>query len=269
MSGVSLACHAAGGCPRLARLGARPETAVRGGGGAVAASIRRRRAGCLDRPPPAPPHRRCDGAPASPLRYSARVRTARLSPARGDPAGDGLSSLHLPRRDEGARRVGPPLRCLEPAPAGGARWPRPSTAAARGEPAVRNGAARERGRRRSACEAPNGLVAPGPVSSGAESKRGRSPRSRAQQSRVAHLAEVPHAEQHGPAGEREEPIGGGDGGALLAECQAPRYIEKQAARGGGAHPERPSDRETPRTRDPYPAGGDHDSSKIQGAVDVE
>src|SRR5437762_11069902 len=25
-----------------------------------------------------------------------------------------------------------------------------------------------------------------------------------------HLAEVPHAEQHGPAGEREEPIGGGD-----------------------------------------------------------
>src|SRR5439155_8618844 len=87
--------------------------------------------------------------------YSARVRTARLSPARGDQAGDGLSSLHLPRRDEGARRVRPPLRCLEPAPAAGARWPRPSTAAARGEPAVRNGAARERGRRRSAYEAPN------------------------------------------------------------------------------------------------------------------
>jgi hypothetical protein len=41
---------------------------------------------------------------------------------------------------------------------------------ARRPPAVRNGAARERGRRRSAYEAPNGLVAPGPVSSGAESK---------------------------------------------------------------------------------------------------
>src|SRR6266705_98023 len=101
---------------------------------------------------------------------------------------DGLSSLHLPRRDEGARRVGPPLRCLEPAPAAGARWPRPSTAAARGELAVRNGAARERGRRRSAYEAPNGLVAPGPVSSGAESKRRRCPRSRARQSRVTLLA---------------------------------------------------------------------------------
>ena len=48
---------------------------MRGGGGAVSASIRRRRAGCLDRPPPAAPHRRCDGAPASPLRYwPARVR---------------------------------------------------------------------------------------------------------------------------------------------------------------------------------------------------
>src|SRR5216117_3244130 len=45
--------------------------AVRGGGGAVSASIRRRRARCLHRPPPAAPHRRSDGAPASPLRYSA------------------------------------------------------------------------------------------------------------------------------------------------------------------------------------------------------
>ncbi|TMA99122.1 MAG: hypothetical protein E6J57_10000 [Deltaproteobacteria bacterium] len=44
---------------------------MRGGGGAVSASIRRRRAGCLHRPPPAAPHRRSDGAPASPLRYSA------------------------------------------------------------------------------------------------------------------------------------------------------------------------------------------------------
>jgi len=44
---------------------------VRGGGGALSASIRRRRAGCLHRPPSAAPHRRSDGAPASPLRYSA------------------------------------------------------------------------------------------------------------------------------------------------------------------------------------------------------
>ncbi len=77
---------------------------MRGGGGAVSASIRRRRAECLDRPPPAAPHRRSDGAPASPLRYSGpRARAARLSPARREQAGDGLSSLHVPRRDEGAR----------------------------------------------------------------------------------------------------------------------------------------------------------------------
>ncbi len=62
-----------------------------------------------------------------------------------------------------------------------------STAAARGEPAVRNGAARERGRRRSAYEAPHGSAAPGPVPSGAESKRRRCPRSRARQSRVTLL----------------------------------------------------------------------------------
>jgi len=60
----------------------------------------------------APPSRVPRSAPASPLRYSARTRTARLSSARGDQAGDGLSSRHLPRRDEGARRVGPPLRRL-------------------------------------------------------------------------------------------------------------------------------------------------------------
>src|SRR5881409_2824892 len=59
--------------------------------------------------------------------------------------------------------------------------------AAHGEPAVRDGAARERGRRRSAYEAPNGSVARGPVSSGAESKRRRCPRSRARQSRVTLL----------------------------------------------------------------------------------
>src|SRR2546421_6538502 len=63
-----------------------------------------------------------------------------------------------------------------------------TTAAARGEPAVRDGAARERGRRRSAYEAPDGSVAPGPASSGAESKRRRCPRSRARQSRVTLLA---------------------------------------------------------------------------------
>src|SRR5882724_477273 len=45
----------------------------------------------------------------------------------------------------------------------------------RAEPAVRDGAARERGRRRSAYEAPHGSVAPGPVSNGAESKRRRCP----------------------------------------------------------------------------------------------
>src|SRR5439155_23682129 len=64
-----------------------------------------------------------------------------------------------------------------------------STAAARGEPAGRNGAARGRGRRRSGYEAPNGLVAPGPVSSGAESKRRRCPRSRARQPRGTLLGE--------------------------------------------------------------------------------
>src|SRR5439155_26843683 len=63
----------------------------------------------------------------------------------------------LPRRDDGARRVGPPC-----AGCGRSASPRPSTAAARGEPAVRNGAARERGRRRKAYEAPTGAVAPGP-----------------------------------------------------------------------------------------------------------
>src|SRR5437773_9256430 len=57
----------------------------------------------------------------------------------------------------------------------------------RGEPAVRHGAARERGRRRSAYEAPHGSVAPGPASSGAESKRRRCPRSRARTSRVTLL----------------------------------------------------------------------------------
>src|SRR5207244_2625793 len=55
-----------------------------------------------------------------PLRYSAPL-AVRLSPARGDQAGDRLSSLHVPRRDEGARRVGPRLRRLQSPAAEGAR----------------------------------------------------------------------------------------------------------------------------------------------------
>src|SRR5207249_8672591 len=68
-----------------------------------------------------------------------------------------------------------------------------------GEPAVRHGAARER--RRSAYEAPHGSVAPGPVSSGAESKRRRCPRSRARTSRVTLLV----------SRRRRQPEGGEDG----------------------------------------------------------
>src|SRR5438094_9789366 len=87
--------------------------------------------------------------------------------------------------------MGRRLRRLEPAPAaGGGRRGGFSSPAGRprGEPAVRHGAARERGRRRSAYEAPHGSVAPGPVSSGAESKRRRCPRSRARTARVTLLA---------------------------------------------------------------------------------
>src|SRR3989442_10022016 len=85
--------------------------------------------------------------------------------------------------------MGRRLRRLEPAPAAGAGRRLSSPAGRpRGEPALRHGAARERGRRRSAYEAPHGSVAPGPVSSGAESKRRRCPRSRARQSRVTLLA---------------------------------------------------------------------------------
>src|SRR6266581_2094749 len=77
-------------------------------------------------------------------------------------------------------------RRLEPAPAAGVGR-RGGLGRPRGEPAVRHGAARERGRRRSAYEAPHGSVAPGPASSGAESKRRRCPRSRARTSRVTPL----------------------------------------------------------------------------------
>src|SRR5439155_7857501 len=144
------------------------------------ASIGRRARRLIGAPPPPPPPR-CAIRP--------RARAARLSPARRQQAGDGPSSLHVPRS---ARRMGPRLRRLELrrlralGVAGGLSSPagRP-----RGEPAVRYGAARERGRRRSAYEAPHGSVAPGPASSGAESKRRRCPRSRARTSRVTLLRE--------------------------------------------------------------------------------
>src|SRR6266571_4957409 len=42
-------------------------------------------------------------------------------------------------------------------------------------------------------------------------------------------AEVPHAEQHGAAGEYQEPVGGRNGGALLVECEAPGDVEERAA----------------------------------------
>src|SRR5216117_2995848 len=138
-----------------------------------------RRARRLIGAPTAPPPPRCAIRP--------RARAARRSPARREQVGDGLSSLHVPRRDEARdewdlacaaldlRR----LRVLGVAAA---------LARPRGEPAVPHGAARERGRRRSAYEAPHGSVAPGPVSSGAESKRRRCPRSHARQSRVTLLA---------------------------------------------------------------------------------
>src|SRR3989449_9581180 len=87
-----------------------------------------------------------------------------------------------------ARRMGRRPRRLEPAPAAGVGR-RGGLARPRGEPAVRHGAAGERGRRRSAYEAPHGSVAPGPVASGAESKRRRCPRSRARTSRVTVLAD--------------------------------------------------------------------------------
>src|SRR5213083_646502 len=58
---------------------------------------------------------------------------------------------------------GTSLRCLEHAPAAGAgRSGGLAAGRPRGEPAVRDGAARERGRRRSTYEAPHGSVAPGP-----------------------------------------------------------------------------------------------------------
>src|SRR5439155_11308722 len=89
--------------------------------------------------------------------------------------------------DEGERRMGPRVRRLS---RGGLRARGVAAASPAGRPAVRGGATRERGRRRSAYEAPHGSVAPGPVSNGAESKRRRCPRSRARQSRVTLLVAV-------------------------------------------------------------------------------
>src|SRR5207249_1965067 len=158
-------------------------------GGAVSASIRRRRAGCLDRPPPAAPHRRCDGAPASPLRYSARARAARLSPARRDQAGGGLSSPHLPRRDEGARGMGSRVRSLQPAAAGDIRSRVRLTRAGEAAPAARGAeyAAGRRGHPRSAYEAPRAAVDRSTRVIGAESKRRGCPRLPARQCRVSLL----------------------------------------------------------------------------------
>src|SRR5205823_3854895 len=60
----------------LALRGPGPGRAGRGGGGPRPASVRRPRAGCPDRPPPAAPHRRCDGPPAPP-----RLPAALFGPA--------------------------------------------------------------------------------------------------------------------------------------------------------------------------------------------
>src|SRR3989475_13317478 len=71
------------GSARLSlRLGARPETAVRGSGGVVSASIRRRRAMGVTGGFVRTPHRRCDDAPA-PATCVAPDRT----PATAPPAG--------------------------------------------------------------------------------------------------------------------------------------------------------------------------------------
>src|SRR5207249_6883647 len=133
------------------------------------------------------------------------------SPLRFGAAESGASIGRRARRLIGAATAPPPPRCAIPcAGCGRSASPRPSTAAAHGEPAVRNGAARERGRRRSAYEAPNGSVAPGPVSSGAESKRRRCPRSRAVTllggRGVAPRGGLQHAPRAHAAGADEKPL---------------------------------------------------------------
>ena len=147
------------------------------------------------RPPPAPLQRDKKGKVTSTFDRSFHIRSVTRDGGAGRrgrrlrfdsaPPSRVPPSAARPRRLIGAPTAPPPPRCAIPcAGCGRSASPRPSTAAAHGEPAVRNGAARERGRRRSAYEAPNGSVAPGPVSSGAESKRRRCPRARARTSRV-------------------------------------------------------------------------------------
>src|SRR5437870_10052904 len=78
------------------------------------------------RPIEAPTRRRrieAETAPAPPrCAIRPRARAARLSPARREQAGDGLSSRHGPRRDEGGRygavRGDDPGRGSEPGRAG-------------------------------------------------------------------------------------------------------------------------------------------------------
>src|SRR5204862_4090997 len=77
--------------------GRRGRSPLRFGAAEWGASIGRR-ARRLIGAPTAPPPPRCAIRPYA--------RAARLSPARREQAGGGLSSLHVPRRDEGARRNG-------------------------------------------------------------------------------------------------------------------------------------------------------------------
>ena len=67
-----------------------------------------RRSGCTDAPAAPPPV----GAP--PVRAP---EDAGRAPACGDKVGDGVSALHVAGDGEGARRVGPRVRGLQPAPA--------------------------------------------------------------------------------------------------------------------------------------------------------
>src|SRR6266581_5604219 len=94
--------------PRLPRLTHRrahwrqgASTSPDGGGNFHQLRVGRKGPWILIGAPRAPPPPRCAIRP--------RARAARLSPARREQAGDGLSSLHVPRRDEGARRMRPHL----------------------------------------------------------------------------------------------------------------------------------------------------------------
>src|SRR5439155_21794613 len=80
-----------------------PPSPLRFGAAEPGASIGRRPRRLIGAPT-APPPPRCAIRP--------RARAARLSLARREQTGDGLSSLHVPRRDAGARRMEPRLRRL-------------------------------------------------------------------------------------------------------------------------------------------------------------